>query len=254
MHRLPGSRPHEHGRAASNAVPAPDPPFLDRWLVMSAIPSQTSVHADRSTPAGLTPLALVASFLPWIVFSFVAQRLAANGVAWSALIAVVMSAVAVLRDRRRHGPQILDLGSLVLFGVIAVVGFVGGAVVDRWLFEWGRPLVGVVLGLCLLLTVPVLPFTAEYARQTTPREYWHSSTFVRINRVLSAAWGVAITGTGAASVLATALDAHARDTASSHLPDLLLNWVLPIAVLWAMIRFTATYPDRVPPAPARGTR
>ncbi len=31
-------------------------------------------------------------------------------------------------------------------------------------------------------------------------------------------------------------------------------WVLPIAVLWAMIRFTATSPDRVPPAPARGTR
>ena len=221
---------------------------------MSVIPSQRSAPSDRSVPAGLTPLSLVVGFLPWIVFSFVAQRLAADGVAWSALIAVVMSAVGVLWDRRRRGPQILDLGSLVLFGVIAVVGFVGGPGVDRWLFEWGRPLVGVALGLYLLLTVPVLPFTAEYARQTTPREYWDSPTFTRINRVLSAAWGVAFMVTGAASVLATALDARATGTSSSHLADLLLNWVVPIAVLWTMVRFTAAYPDRVTAAPARDSR
>jgi hypothetical protein len=199
-------------------------------------------------------LALVTGFMPWIVFSVVSQRLAADAVAWSALLATAMAVVAVLRDRRRHGPQILDLGSLVLFAVIAVTGFVGGAGVDRWLFEWGRPLVGVVLGLYLLLTVPVLPFTAEYARQTTPREYWDSPTFTRINRVLSAAWGVAFMVTGAASVLATALDARATGTSSSHLADLLLNWVVPIAVLWTMVRFTATYPDRVTAAPARDSR
>jgi hypothetical protein len=199
-------------------------------------------------------LSLVVGFLPWIAFSFISQRLAADGVAWSALIAVVMSGVAVLRDRRQHGPQIVALGSLALFGAIVVIGFAGGPGIDRWLFEWGRPLVGVVLGLYLLLTVPVLPFTAEYARQTTPREYWGSPTFTRINRVLSAAWGVAIMGMGAASVLATALDAQAGDTSSSHLPDLLLNWVVPIVVIWAMVRFTATYPDRVTAAPAGGAR
>jgi hypothetical protein len=221
---------------------------------MSATSSPASVRPERSVPDALTPLGFLAGFLPWIVFSVVAQRLAANGVAWSALLAVALSAVAVLRDRRRHGPQILDIGSLVLFGVITVVGFVGDSGVDRWLFDWGRPLVGVVLGLYLLLTVPVLPFTAEYARQTTPREYWGSATFTRINRVLSAAWGAAITMCGAASVLVTALDAHATDTSSSHLIDLLLNWVLPIAVLWAMVRFTATYPDRVSAAPGEGSR
>ena len=156
-----------------------------------------------------------------------------------------MAAVAVLRDRRRHGPQILDLGSLVLFAVIAVTGFVGGTGVDRWLFEWGRPLVGVVLGLSLLLTVPVLPFTAEYARRTTPREYWDSPTFRRINRVLSAAWAVAITAMGAASVLTTALGVDATGTPGTHLLELVLDWVVPVVVICAMVRFTATYPDRV---------
>jgi hypothetical protein len=212
---------------------------------MTATPAPAPARPGRSTPPGLTPLALITGFLPWIVFSVVSQRLAADAVAWSALLATAMAAVAVLRDRRRHGPQILDLGSLVLFAVIAVTGFVGGTGVDRWLFEWGRPLVGVVLGLYLLLTVPVLPFTAEYARRTTPREYWDSPTFRRINRVLSAAWAVAITAMGAASVLTTALGVDATGTLGAHLLELVLDWVVPVVVICAMVRFTATYPDRV---------
>ena len=194
---------------------------------------------------GMSPLKFVLGFLPWIAFSFAAQRLAANGVAWAALLAVGMSLVSVIAARRKNGPKILNVGSLVLFGLIAVVGFVGGPDVDRWLFEWGRPLVGVVLGLYVLVTVPVMPFTEEYARQTTPRQYWGSPTFKKINRVLSAAWGVAIVAMGAASLVVTALDAHATDTGSNYLVDLLLNWVVPIAIIWGMIKFTAAYPDRV---------
>jgi hypothetical protein len=187
----------------------------------------------------------VLGFLPWIVFSFVAQRLDANGVAWSATVAVVLTLVALANARRKHGPVILNLGSLVLFGLIAVVGFVGGEEVDRWLFEWGRPLVGVVLGLFVLATVPLMPFTEEYARQTVPREYWGSPTFKKINRVLSAAWGAAIVVIGAAGLLVTVLDAHAVDPSRNNIVDLVLNWVVPIAVIWWMIKFTATYPDRV---------
>ena len=190
-------------------------------------------------------LKFVLGFLPWIVFSFVAQRLDANGVAWSATIAVAMTVIAMIVARRRHGPKILNIGSLVLFGAIAVVGFVGGPPVDMWLFEWGRPLVGVLLGLYVLATVPIMPFTEEYARQSVPRQYWGSPTFRRINRVLSAAWGAAIVVIGAAGLLVTVLDAHAVDASRNHLVDLLLNWVVPIAVIWGMVKFTATYPDRV---------
>ena len=221
---------------------------------MTTTPAPTSAHPGRSTPPGLTPLALVVGFLPWIVFAVVSQRLAADGVAWGATVAAVIAAGALLRDRRRHGPQILDLGSLVLFGVIAVAGFAGGPGLDRWLYEWGRPLVGVTLGLYLLLTVPVLPFTAEYARQTTPREYWDSPTFTRINRVLSAAWALAITAMGATSALTTALDVDATNTSGSHLPELLLDWVVPVVLIWAMVRFTATYPDRATAAQAGSDR
>jgi energy-coupling factor transporter transmembrane protein EcfT len=170
---------------------------------MSRALSVPSVHA-------VNPLKLALGFLPWIAFSFASQRLAANGVAWAATLAVAMTLVSVIAARRRHGPKILNIGSSVLFAVIAVVGFVGGPAVDRWLFEWGRPLVGVVLGLYVLATVPVMPFTEEYARQTVPRQYWGSPTFKKINRVLSAAWGVAIVVMGAVSSLVTFLDARRR--------------------------------------------
>ena len=193
----------------------------------------------------MNTLGFVVGFLPWIVFSVVAQRLDANGVAWSARIAVVMTVVALISARRRHGPTFLNIVSLCLFAVIAVVGFTGGAAVDAWLFEWGRPLVGVVLGLVVLVTVPVRPFTEEYARQSVPQQHWGSPTFRRINTVLSAVWGVAILVIGLAAVAVAALDANAVTASRSHGVDLVLNWVVPIVVIWAGIRFTATYPDRV---------
>jgi len=204
----------------------------------------TEEHAVHAR-AAVRQFGFVLGFLPWIVFSIVSQRLAANGVAWSALIAVVMTVVALSMALPKHGPKILNLASLVIFGVIAVVGFVGGPAVDRWLYDWGQPLVGVVLGLFVLATVPVAPFTAEYARQSTPREYWNSPTFTKINRVLSATWGAALIVMGLASLVVAALGQQADGLDSGHLLDLLLNWVVPIAVIWWTVRFTITYPDRV---------
>jgi hypothetical protein len=133
----------------------------------------------------MKPLSFVLDFLPWIVFTVVSRRSAANSVAWSALLAVLITAVLLARARRRRDPTTLNTVSLVIFGAIAVVGFVGGPPVDEWLYTWGRPLVAVVLGLYALATSPVRPFTEQYARQSTPRQYWGSPTFRSINRVIS---------------------------------------------------------------------
>ena len=193
----------------------------------------------------MKPSALVLGFLPWIAFTFVANRLAADAVAWSAVLAVAMTVVALALAGRRHGPVTLDAVSLVLFAVIAVAGFAGGRGVDDWLYTWGRPLVGVVLGLFVLGSASVRPFTEEYARQSTPREYWGSPTFRAVNRVISAAWGAGLVVIGSAGVVVTALDAHATSRASDHLLELALNWAVPIAVLWGLAEFSGAYPDRV---------
>ncbi|GEL22391.1 hypothetical protein PSU4_13450 [Pseudonocardia sulfidoxydans NBRC 16205] len=206
----------------------------------------TSHHTTRTTSgSSLSALSLVGAFLPWIAFTVVAQRLAADGVAWSALIAVAMTVVALLWDRARNIPMQLNIYSGVLFATMAVAGFVGGREVDQWLFEWGRPLVGVVLGLLILATVGVRPFTAEYAKKDLPREAWTSPVFVKINRVLSAAWGAAIVVIGLSGVVVAALEGQPTGTDSPYLLDLALNWVVPIvALVWA-VHFTKTYPDRV---------
>lgn len=200
---------------------------------------------SEPAPKNLNPLAIFAGFLPWIAFTFIAQRMSADGVAWSALIAAVLSLVFIVRGRRTDNPTQLDVYSLTIFTVIAVVGFVGDDSIDQWLYEWGRPSVGIVLGAILLVTASTRPFTAEYARKSTPREYWDSPLFRRINLVLSAAWGAAIATMGVAAVLVTALDAHATGTDSPYLLDLVLNWVVPIVLIAAMVHMTNTYPDRV---------
>jgi hypothetical protein len=207
------------------------------------LPKGRTVMADSSAK-NLNPLSIFVGFVPWVAFTFVAQRLSADGVAWSALFAAALSLVLFLRGRNRNVPTQLDVYSLTLFGVIAVVGFIGDHRVDQWLYEWGRPLVGVVLGSIILATASTRPFTAEYAKRSTPREYWDSPLFRRINLVLSAAWGVAIAVMGAAAVLVTAVDAHATDTDSPYLIDFALNWAVPICVIAWMIHFTNTYPDR----------
>jgi nitrate reductase NapE component len=193
----------------------------------------------------MKPSSFVLGFLPWIAFTIVANRLAANAVAWSALIAVAMTVVALSLARRRGAPVTLNAVSLVLFALIAVTGFVGGRGVDVWLYTWGRPLVGVVLGLYVLATASVRPFTEEYARQSTPREHWGSPTFRSINRVISAAWGVGLVAIGVCGVLVAVLDQQATTSSSDHLVELLLNWVVPIAVVWGLFEFTTGYPDRV---------
>ncbi|MBQ7803961.1 MAG: hypothetical protein IJ372_04870 [Rhodococcus sp.] len=196
------------------------------------------------TTKNLNPLSIFVGFLPWIAFTFLAQRLAADGVAWSALFAAALSLVFVLRGRRTGSPVQLEIYSLILFTVIAVAGFIGDDRVDAWLYEWGRPLTGVILGLILSATSFTRPFTAEFAKQSTPREYWSSPLFRRINFVLSAAWGVAIAVMGASAVLVTAVDAHAADTESPYLLDFVLNWMVPICMIATMIHITNTYPDR----------
>jgi hypothetical protein len=193
----------------------------------------------------MKPLSFVLDFLPWIVFTVVAHRSAADSVAWSAALAVVITVVLLRRAKQRGDPTTLNAVSLVIFGVIAVLGFVGGPPVDAWLYTWGRPLVGVVLGLYVLGTAATRPFTEQYARQSTPRQYWGSPAFHSINRVISAAWGLGLVVIGGCSLLLTALDQQRTTLSSGHLVELLLNWVVPIAVIWGLIKFTAAYPDHV---------
>ena len=49
--------------------------------------------------------------------------------------------------------------------------------------------VGLILGLIILILVPFIPFTEQFARESVPRSQWTSPTFKKIILGLSAAWG-----------------------------------------------------------------
>jgi hypothetical protein len=69
-------------------------------------------------------------------------------------------------------PKIINLISAGLFLVLTLIGFLGNRSIDGWLFDWASGLVTLTIGLLLLVTMPIMPFTEQYARERVPREYW----------------------------------------------------------------------------------
>ena len=66
--------------------------------------------------------------------------------------------------------------------------------------------------------------------------------------MLSAAWGAAILATGVSRVAAAAINGHT----TRRLPELLLGLAIPLAIIVYMLKFSASYPDRVTQQSADG--
>jgi hypothetical protein len=186
----------------------------------------------------MKPLALILSFLPLITFSLLARLLPHNAIGIAGLAAAVIAVIAIATSHPVLPPKILNTCSLVLFTVIAVLGFTLGHNDDRWLATWGGAGVGLVLGAIILALVPVIPFTEQFARESTPQAYWSSPTFKKINRVLSTGWGVAIFAVGVSRVAAAALS-------GSRVAEILLSLVVPVGIIIYMLKFSESYPDRI---------
>ena len=191
-------------------------------------------------------LTLILAFLPLIAFSLLSRFLPHGYIGVAGLAAALIALIAIAASRPVWPPKILNTCSLVLFALIAVLGFTLGKADDRWLATWGGAGVGLILGLIILALVPVMPFTEQFAREATPQAYWASPTFKRINRGLSTAWGLAIFAVGLSRVAAAAVDGHT----TRRLPETLLGLVVPVVIIIYMLKFSKSYPDRVTREPA----
>jgi hypothetical protein len=194
----------------------------------------------------MKPLTLILAFLPLIAFSLLSRFLPHGYIGVAALVAAVIALAAILASRPVWPPKILNTCSLVLFAVLAALGFTLGTNDDRWLATWGGAGVGLVLGLTILVLIPLIPFTEQFARESTPQAYWSSPTFKKINRVLSAGWGLAIFAVGVSRVAAAAIDGHT----TRRLPETLLGLVVPVAIIIYMLKFSKSYPDKAAHQPA----
>ena len=153
----------------------------------------------------------------------------------------MIALIAIAVSHPLWPPKILNTCSLVLFALIAVLGFTLGSHDDRWLATWGGAGLPLIMGLIILVLVPVMPFTEQFARESVPQAEWSSPVFKKINRVLSAGWAVALFGIGVSRVIAAAINGHT----TRRLPELLLGLAVPGVILLYMLRFSKSYPDRV---------
>jgi uncharacterized membrane protein len=180
-------------------------------------------------------------FVPWIVFSVVAGP---STWEWAAPAALVCSLILVVPDwRQTRSMSILDATGIVFFAVMAVLALVLDHAVLQPLEDRAQLLSAVVIALVAFGSLAAgRPFTEYYAKQTTPREYWHSPIFKRINRVLTAVWGGVFVINALCDVAAGYLGADSD----------IFNWVLPVIVIVAAVKFTSWYPDHASGGPDEG--
>jgi hypothetical protein len=190
----------------------------------------------------MKPLPLILGFLPLVVFSLLARLLPSHDFGIVALICAVIAAIVIVMHRPVWPPMILSGSQLTLLVIFAIAGFAAGAGTDRWLATWLAPAFTGIMGLIILALIPVMPFTEQFARQSTPQQYWSSPTFKKINRVLSTAWGAALVVIGISRVVAAAI----KDRPGSHsVLELVFSAVIPVVILVYMLKFSKSYPERV---------
>jgi hypothetical protein len=170
-------------------------------------------------------------FIPWIVFAAVSSA----DWRWAAVAAVATGCfllAAGLRGGVAADALILDISTVIYFVPLGAVAFADPhsalqSYDSAMSFAW----------LCLTAWLSLAlrkPFTLGIAKRQTPREYWHTPGFLRVNVIITAVWAVAFTLTGAALVACAVGDAPTWLTVAVHVVGLASPAV-----------FTSLYPRRV---------
>jgi hypothetical protein len=188
------------------------------------------------------------SLIPWVLFSVVINRHGANEAAIAALLAAGLGLFFLIKNSQHGSVKIIDGTGVVTFGLLAFAGFSGGTSVDNWIADYGRGTSALVLAAVMLTSALTIPFSEQYARETVAREYWGAPVFRSINRRISAMWGLVLLVMGAGHLLAGAIDPASAPAAGARPVDLVLNWVLPAALILAGISYTTKTAASADPA------
>ncbi|PHV65042.1 hypothetical protein [Williamsia muralis] len=184
-------------------------------------------------------------FAPWIIFSVVAERAGADHVALAAILAFVIALGLTVYETMRSGWKILDVAGVATFGIIAVIGLVGDDQVDESLVNFGRGGSTFVLAAIMAVSAFTIPFTEQYARQSVDESLWHTPLFREKNKKISLMWAEVILAIAVSHIIAGILTSS-TDLAGSHPGNLLLNWIIPIALIVFAIKRTRAIADQRP--------
>jgi intracellular septation protein A len=177
-------------------------------------------------------------FGPFILF---AALMRLGDVLFALIAAAALSALLILRKRRRgKSIKILEAGTAVLFGALAIFSAV--ARYDWSIFE---ARLAVDLGLLIIVLGSIAarrPFTMQFAREEVAEEYWATPQFIATNYRISIVWGLAFL----VMVLA--------DIVMAYFPAIPLSVGIAVTILAlaGAIWFTRWYPQRVRQRPIIG--
>ena len=176
----------------------------------------------------------VVGFAPWIVFSVLEgpkrYELAIGAALAIAVLELVLGSIVGAR------PKLLDVAAIVFFLGMLIAGSLVGPGGQTWLDRWSGEVSNIMLVAVALLSILVRsPFTIQYAREMTDKEYWNAPVFLHVNYVLTWVW------TSAFAI--TAFVGWYGDGPLNQPDNIWTNWIIQIALLIFAIRFTEWYPD-----------
>lgn len=176
----------------------------------------------------MNPVKIIVGFIPFVLFSLLGNWLPVNISAAAALVV----GLVILFANLRGGVKVVSLIQVVVLAAIAILGSLGNSGLNAFLAEYAHGFAPILLGLYILVTLPIRPFTEQYARAAVAREHWASPLFVSANRRLSAAWGVVVLALGVCHTISAVLEANHT---VSTIAALAISWVVPvILLLWAL--------------------
>ncbi len=183
----------------------------------------------------MNPKKMMISLIPWAAFSVLVERVGTSAAGYAAALAAAIAIVLVIKDRA-NGIKVLDAAGVVTFVALAGVALTGSHGTQADVAHYGRGLCTLILGLIMLGSVLVLPFTEQYARESVPQQYWGSPVFRSVNRRLSLVWGLAVLAMTAGHLYSGHLAAAGSQTTGSNL---ILNWVIPAGLALAAMKYTS---------------
>jgi hypothetical protein len=170
-------------------------------------------------------------FAPWIIYWVVADG--PSTWLFGALCAVIAALILGI-SAGRGGPRLLEVVTIVFFVGVTVAGMVVGAQDRDWMDTYATTLSGGVLAVMALGSLVFVPFTAQYAPESAPRQEWERAAFRRTNQVLTLMWALVFA--------LIAVLGYVAVTAPST-----VGWtkaVIPIVVIVGAVGMTQIYPDR----------
>jgi hypothetical protein len=191
-------------------------------------------EADRGTRWTNLLNSPLLGFAPWIALSVLEGP---GRIELAAAVALAMSLAFVLTDRLRgRSLKLLGCVDVVSFAALLIVGLLLSDDSRRWLETWFGEISNIILVVVVAGSMLArLPFTLQYAREEVDGVYWDNPVFLRINYLITGAWGLAF--------LVSAVAGFYGDAVLHNDNNLWTGWVIQIGADVLAARFTSWYPD-----------